>query len=31
LRNMPKRLKKVGDLWKPLLSKTGRVRLEPFL
>jgi bifunctional non-homologous end joining protein LigD len=29
--NMPKRLKKVGDLWKPLLSKTGRVRLEPFL
>jgi bifunctional non-homologous end joining protein LigD len=29
--NMPKRLKKVGDLWKPLLTKTGRVRLEPFL
>ena len=31
LRNMAKRLKKVGDLWKPLLAKTGRVRLEPFL
>jgi bifunctional non-homologous end joining protein LigD len=29
--NMPKRLKKVGDLWKPLLAKTGRVRLEPLL
>lgn len=29
--NMRKRLKKVGDLWKPLLAKTGRVRLEPFL
>jgi bifunctional non-homologous end joining protein LigD len=26
--NVPKRLKKVGDLWKPLLAKTGRVRLE---
>jgi len=31
LLNMSKRLKKVGDLWKPLLAKTGRVRLEPFL
>jgi bifunctional non-homologous end joining protein LigD len=31
LLNMPKRLKKIGDLWKPLLAKTGRVRLEPFL
>ena len=31
LLNLPKRLKKIGDLWKPLLAKTGRVRLEPFL
>jgi bifunctional non-homologous end joining protein LigD len=31
LLNVAKRLKKIGDLWKPLLAKTGRVRLEPFL
>jgi bifunctional non-homologous end joining protein LigD len=29
--NVPQRLKKVGDLWEPLLSQKGRVRLEPFL
>ena len=28
--NVPARLKKLGDLWKPLLQKTGRVRLEAF-
>ena len=31
LLNMPKRLKKVGDLWKPLLAKSGRVRLDRYL
>jgi bifunctional non-homologous end joining protein LigD len=31
MRNVPQRLKKIGDLWKPLLEKTGRVRLENFL
>ena len=29
--NVPSRLEKLGDLWKPLLAKTGRVRLEQFL
>jgi bifunctional non-homologous end joining protein LigD len=29
--NVPQRLKKVGDLWAPLLRKSGRVRLERFL
>jgi bifunctional non-homologous end joining protein LigD len=29
--NVPQRLKKLGDLWEPLLSEEGRVRLEPFL
>jgi bifunctional non-homologous end joining protein LigD len=29
--NVPQRLKKLGDLWEPLLSEKGRVRLEPFL
>jgi bifunctional non-homologous end joining protein LigD len=29
--NMPARLKKVGDLWSPLLAKTGRVKLDRFL
>jgi bifunctional non-homologous end joining protein LigD len=28
--NVPARLKKLGDLWEPLLAKTGRVRLEKF-
>jgi bifunctional non-homologous end joining protein LigD len=28
--NVPARLRKVGDLWEPLLAKTGRVRLEKF-
>ena len=29
--NVAKRLKKIGDLWKPLLAKTSRVRLDKFL
>jgi bifunctional non-homologous end joining protein LigD len=29
--NVPSRLKKLGDLWKLLLQKTGRVRLDSFL
>jgi bifunctional non-homologous end joining protein LigD len=29
--NMPARLKRRGDLWKPLLSPNGRLRLEKFL
>jgi bifunctional non-homologous end joining protein LigD len=28
--NVPARLKKLGDLWTPLLAKTGRVKLEKF-
>jgi bifunctional non-homologous end joining protein LigD len=28
--NVPARLKKCGDLWAPLLAKTGRVKLEKF-
>ena len=30
LDNVPARLQKLGDLWKPLLGKTGRVKLEKF-
>jgi bifunctional non-homologous end joining protein LigD len=26
--NMPERIKKVGDLWAPLLADTGRAKLE---
>jgi bifunctional non-homologous end joining protein LigD len=29
--NIPARLKKLGDLWKPLLEKKGRFPLETFL
>ena len=29
--NVPARLRKVGDLWKPLLLKRGRFRLEVYL
>jgi bifunctional non-homologous end joining protein LigD len=29
--NVPQRIRKLGDLWKPLLSKRGRLRLERFL
>jgi len=29
--NVPARLKKLGDLWEPLLAKSGRFRLEKFL
>jgi bifunctional non-homologous end joining protein LigD len=29
--NVPARLKKLGDLWEPLLRETGRFRLEAFL
>jgi len=31
LDNMPERVRRVGDLWAPLLAKTGRVKLEKFL
>jgi bifunctional non-homologous end joining protein LigD len=31
VKNVPARLKKLGDLWKPLLSATGRVNLKAFL
>ena len=30
LRNVPVRLRRLGDLWKPLLESKGRVRLERF-
>jgi len=29
--NVPARLKRVGDLWEPVLKKTGRFRLDRFL
>lgn len=29
--NVPARVRKVGDLWKPLLSKTGRFNLNRFI
>jgi bifunctional non-homologous end joining protein LigD len=29
--NMPKRIAKLGDLWKPLLAKRGRFRLDAIL
>jgi bifunctional non-homologous end joining protein LigD len=29
--NVPARVARLGDLWKPLLAKTGRFRLERFL
>jgi bifunctional non-homologous end joining protein LigD len=28
LDNVPARIRKVGDLWAPLLAQRGRVRLE---
>lgn len=31
MKNVPARLKKVGDLWQPLLDKKGRFKLEAFL
>jgi len=31
IRNVPARVRKLGDLWKPLLARAGRVRLERFL
>lgn len=31
VKNMLGRLKKIGDLWKPLLAETGRVDLKSFL
>ena len=31
MNNVPARLQKVGDLWKPLLQKKGRFKLEAFL
>jgi bifunctional non-homologous end joining protein LigD len=29
--NMPSRVERLGDLWKPLVAKRGRLRLERFL
>jgi bifunctional non-homologous end joining protein LigD len=29
--NVPERVERLGDLWKPLLGQRGRVRLERFL
>jgi bifunctional non-homologous end joining protein LigD len=29
--NVPARVKELGDLWKPLLAKRGRFKLEAFL
>ena len=29
--NVPARVAKMGDLWKPLLAPKGRFRLEKFL
>jgi bifunctional non-homologous end joining protein LigD len=31
LRNVPQRVDKLGDLYKPMLIQRGRVKLEPFL
>jgi bifunctional non-homologous end joining protein LigD len=31
LRSVPARLRKIGDLWKPLLQKRGRFDLQPLL
>lgn len=31
MRNVPARIRKVGDLWQPLLQQQNRVRLERFL
>ena len=31
LRNVPQRLARLGDLWKPLLARSGRVRLDRFV
>jgi bifunctional non-homologous end joining protein LigD len=31
MRNVPKRIEKVGDLWKPLLSQRGRFNLGTFV
>jgi hypothetical protein len=31
MRNVPGRVKRLGDLWEPLLWEKGRVRLERLL
>ena len=31
MKNVPQRLRKIGDLWKPLLAERGRVNLGKFL
>lgn len=31
VKNVPARLRKIGDLWKPLLQKRGRFKLEVYL
>jgi bifunctional non-homologous end joining protein LigD len=29
--NVPARLRKIGDLWEPLLARSGRFKLEKML
>jgi bifunctional non-homologous end joining protein LigD len=31
IKNVPARVRKLGDLWKPMLARTGRVNLNRFL
>jgi bifunctional non-homologous end joining protein LigD len=31
IRNVPARVRKLGDLWEPLLARSGRARLEQFM
>jgi len=31
IENVPARLRRLGDLWKPLLAKRGRFKLEVYL
>ena len=31
IRNVPARVRRLGDLWKPMLARRGRVRLDKFV
>jgi bifunctional non-homologous end joining protein LigD len=31
IRNVPDRVRRIGDLWAPLLAKKGRFELEKYL
>jgi bifunctional non-homologous end joining protein LigD len=31
MRNVPARVRRIGDLWKPMLARRGRVRLDKFV